>query len=167
MGIENFDTIGDYLRHLRKEKGYSQEQLGEKIGTLGTHVSKWETNRNKITRHYALRLGEVFDVSPNNFDSFDSEKREKERQEKYRNKYTRGVNEEPEIPSPNHNHSADVEDLGDRLKNAINQQGFSGTDRAVLLEYLQERAGSLSEEMRQIQILLQRLIEMEKDHSGE
>ena len=31
------------LMELRKQKGWSQEQLGERIGVIRQNVSKWET----------------------------------------------------------------------------------------------------------------------------
>ena len=43
------DTVkmGKFLKELRKEKGLTQEQLGEKIGVTNKTVSRWE-NGNYI-----------------------------------------------------------------------------------------------------------------------
>lgn len=35
--------IGSFLKMLRKEKGFTQEQLGEKVGVTNKTISKWET----------------------------------------------------------------------------------------------------------------------------
>ncbi len=35
--------IGEKIMRLRQSKGYSQEELGEKLGVSRQAVSKWET----------------------------------------------------------------------------------------------------------------------------
>lgn len=35
--------IGAFLKELRREKGITQEQLGEMLGVSGRTVSRWET----------------------------------------------------------------------------------------------------------------------------
>ena len=35
--------IGEFLKHLRKEKGLTQEQLAEHFYVSGRTVSRWET----------------------------------------------------------------------------------------------------------------------------
>lgn len=35
--------IGKFIAVLRKENGYTQEQLGEKIGVTNKTISRWET----------------------------------------------------------------------------------------------------------------------------
>ena len=35
--------IGKFIAFLRKENGYTQEQLGEKIGVTNKTISRWET----------------------------------------------------------------------------------------------------------------------------
>ena len=35
--------IGKFISELRKEKGLTQEQLGEKVGVTNKTVSRWET----------------------------------------------------------------------------------------------------------------------------
>ena len=34
--------VGSFLKELRKEKGITQERLGEQFGVTGQAVSKWE-----------------------------------------------------------------------------------------------------------------------------
>ena len=36
-------SIGKFIAALRKEKGLTQEQLGEKLGVTNKTVSRWET----------------------------------------------------------------------------------------------------------------------------
>lgn len=38
-------TIGDKIRTLRKEKGFNQTELGERLGVKTNAVSKWECGR--------------------------------------------------------------------------------------------------------------------------
>lgn len=35
-------TIGDKIKHLRKEKGFSQEQLAQELFVSRAAVAKWE-----------------------------------------------------------------------------------------------------------------------------
>ena len=35
--------IGKFIAQLRKEKGLTQEQFGEKVGVTNKTVSRWET----------------------------------------------------------------------------------------------------------------------------
>ena len=35
--------IGQFIAELRKEHGYTQEQLGDKIGVTNKTISRWET----------------------------------------------------------------------------------------------------------------------------
>ena len=39
-------TMGKRIMQLRKEKGYTQEQLAEYIGVTKASVSKWETGQS-------------------------------------------------------------------------------------------------------------------------
>ncbi len=61
------DTIkvGQYLAQLRKEKGLTQEQLGEKLGVTNKTVSRWE-NGNYMPPVDALQqLSELYSLSIN------------------------------------------------------------------------------------------------------
>ncbi len=37
--------IGKFIAELRREKGFTQEQFGEKIGVTNKTVSRWETGK--------------------------------------------------------------------------------------------------------------------------
>ena len=42
--MENKETLGKRIAQLRKAKGYTQEQLAEKVGVSAQAVSKWEND---------------------------------------------------------------------------------------------------------------------------
>ena len=52
---------GLILRELRREKGLSQEELGDLVGTDGNIVSRWERGASNPNLHYMQKLSEVFD----------------------------------------------------------------------------------------------------------
>ena len=57
--------IGIFLGQLRKEKGFTQEQLGEKLGVTNKTVSRWE-NGNYLPPVEVLQLmSELYDISIN------------------------------------------------------------------------------------------------------
>lgn len=56
-------TLGEKLQKLRKERGYSQEVLAEKIGVTRQTISKWELNQSLPDLDFVGRLCEVFHVS--------------------------------------------------------------------------------------------------------
>lgn len=58
-------TTGDKIKELRRAHGYTQEELGEKLGIQRAAVQKYEkgTVRN-IKRDTLLRLAQVLDTTP-------------------------------------------------------------------------------------------------------
>lgn len=40
-----YDTIGGAIKHFRKKQGYTQEQLGKRIGVCQASVAHYEGNR--------------------------------------------------------------------------------------------------------------------------
>ena len=57
--------IGKFLKELRKEKGYTQEALGEKIGVTNKTVSRWETGTYMPPVECLVLLSDIYDVSIN------------------------------------------------------------------------------------------------------
>lgn len=58
-------TIGEKIKNLREEKGYTLEELGEKIGVGKSTVRKWENGMIKnMRRDKIAKLSEVLDCSP-------------------------------------------------------------------------------------------------------
>lgn len=57
--------IGIFLKELRKEKGYTQETLGEKVGVTNKTVSRWETGTYMPPVECLILLSDIYDVSIN------------------------------------------------------------------------------------------------------
>lgn len=55
--------LADKIIKLRKQKGWSQEELAEKMGVSRQAVSKWESAQAIPDVEKILALGELFDVS--------------------------------------------------------------------------------------------------------
>lgn len=61
-------NVGEYIKKLRLEAGYSQEQLGSMLGVQRAAVQKWECGRvQNLKRETIKKLAELFDVSPSSF----------------------------------------------------------------------------------------------------
>ena len=56
---------GEFIAKLRKEKGLTQEQLGDKMGVTNKTVSRWETGKYLPPADILLLMSELFDVSIN------------------------------------------------------------------------------------------------------
>lgn len=56
---------GKFIAELRKEQGFTQEQLGEKIGVTNKTVSRWETGTYLPPAEMLLILSGLFGVSIN------------------------------------------------------------------------------------------------------
>jgi transcriptional regulator with XRE-family HTH domain len=56
-------SLGDKLQELRKNKGWSQEQLSKKIGAHQRYISRYENNVSKPSAETLRKLSEVFDVT--------------------------------------------------------------------------------------------------------
>ena len=59
--------IGDKIKELRVEKGYSQMHLAKLVGVSQKAVDYWERNINEPKASYIILLVEAFDLS---FDEF-------------------------------------------------------------------------------------------------
>ena len=57
--------IGKFIAELRKEQGFTQEQLGDKIGVTNKTISRWETGVYLPPADAMLMMSELFDVSIN------------------------------------------------------------------------------------------------------
>ena len=61
-------NIGAYIKKLRTENGYSQEELGHKLGVQRAAVQKWECGTVKnLKRDTIKKLSEIFNVPPSSF----------------------------------------------------------------------------------------------------
>lgn len=57
--------IGKFIAALRKERGLTQEQLGERLGVTNKTVSRWETGSYMPPIDGFLELSRVLDISLN------------------------------------------------------------------------------------------------------
>jgi DNA-binding XRE family transcriptional regulator len=61
-------TSGENLRVYRELHGFSQQELGERLGGLPKqHISNMETGQRAISKSMAKQLAEVFNVSVEKF----------------------------------------------------------------------------------------------------
>lgn len=58
----DMQKTGTFLKHLRKEKGLTQEQLAEVFGVAGRTVSRWETASNMPDLSMIIQIAEFFNV---------------------------------------------------------------------------------------------------------
>ena len=56
-------ALGDKIRDLRKERNLTQDELGEKVGIHGRHISRIENDHARPTRKVLKRFAEVFEIS--------------------------------------------------------------------------------------------------------
>jgi transcriptional regulator with XRE-family HTH domain len=56
-------TLGERIARLRKQRGYSQVELAERIGILQALVSDYETGKLRLTAEMAVRFALALEVS--------------------------------------------------------------------------------------------------------
>ena len=56
-------TLGERLKDLRKEKGYTLEQVAEKLNTTKVTISRYENNLREPKRETISQLAKLFNVS--------------------------------------------------------------------------------------------------------
>ena len=56
---------GEFIAKLRKDKGLTQEQFGDKMGVTNKTVSRWETGKYLPPADILILMSELFDVSIN------------------------------------------------------------------------------------------------------
>lgn len=65
-------TMGEYIKLLREERGWTQTDLGDRVGVNAAAVNKWEKGRvENIKRPTIAKLAETFGVSPAKLMCFD------------------------------------------------------------------------------------------------
>lgn len=83
-------TVGQKIRQLRKDKGLSQEQLGQQLLVSRQTVSQWEMDETVPTLDNVLRLRQLFGVSVDAILGMEEEPQEAPApRESYRFTYTR------------------------------------------------------------------------------
>lgn len=56
-------TLGERLKDLRKEKGYTLEQVAEKLNTTKVTISRYENNLREPKRETISQFAKLFNVS--------------------------------------------------------------------------------------------------------
>ena len=56
-------NIADRIQYLRKQKGYSQEELADKVGVSRQAVSKWESEQSTPDLEKVIAMSELFEVT--------------------------------------------------------------------------------------------------------
>ena len=57
--------IGKFIAHLRRQNGWTQEQLGEKLGVTNKTISRWETGKYMPDIDKLPELSALFGISIN------------------------------------------------------------------------------------------------------
>lgn len=57
--------IGKFIAELRKEKGFTQERFGERLGVTNKTISRWDTGTYLPPADALLSMSKMFDVSIN------------------------------------------------------------------------------------------------------
>ena len=65
----NQQRTGEFLKHLRKGKGLTQEQLAEHFFVSSRTVSRWETGSNMPDVDMLIELADFYDVDIRETDS--------------------------------------------------------------------------------------------------
>lgn len=55
--------IGEKLRELRKENGWTQQQVADMIGVSRVNYTRYELNRSEPDFDILVRLADLFDIS--------------------------------------------------------------------------------------------------------
>jgi len=66
-------ALGARIKALRKQQGWSQEQLAERVGISTQYVSNIERGKENPTLDLLLRLAEVLRVAPVDIFDFEAE----------------------------------------------------------------------------------------------
>ncbi len=57
------ESIGQRIARIRKERGYTQREVAERIGLIPALVSDYENNKLRLNADMILRFAEVLEVS--------------------------------------------------------------------------------------------------------
>ena len=56
-------TLGEHINSLRKQKGFSQAELGKRINTSGDIIGRYERNEVKPSIEVIVRMADTLEVS--------------------------------------------------------------------------------------------------------
>lgn len=69
-------SLGNHLFHARKKRGFTQEDVADKLGVSRQTVSKWETDETLPDIHQAKRMSVLYGVSLDELLEFDLDVKE-------------------------------------------------------------------------------------------
>ena len=55
--------FGENFRRIRKESGFSQKQVAEKLGIFQSNISDWENDRSRPDYEKLIALANLYEVS--------------------------------------------------------------------------------------------------------
>lgn len=58
----NQEKIGSLMKELRKEKGFTQEQLAEKFNVSSRTISRWENGRNMPDLDILIEMSDFYEI---------------------------------------------------------------------------------------------------------
>jgi len=61
--MQGKESPGHYLRHLRRERGWTQYDLASEVGVTRATVGRWEINAYVPSLRLFFRLTRAFDIS--------------------------------------------------------------------------------------------------------
>ena len=61
--LNHIYKVGNLISKLREEKGFSQSELGSKLGVTNKAVSRWENGRGYPDTSILLKLAEVLEIT--------------------------------------------------------------------------------------------------------
>lgn len=63
--MANYNSmISEWIKEKRIEKGWKQEQLGEKVGVTKTAVSYWESGKRSVSAEMFVSICKALDANP-------------------------------------------------------------------------------------------------------
>lgn len=77
------ETIGKKIRQIRKEKGFSQEELSEKIDISPRHMCTIENGNSFPSIETFIKIAEILDININDFFNLNVENNDNLRAEIY------------------------------------------------------------------------------------
>ncbi len=77
------ETIGKKIRQIRKEKGFSQEELSEKIDISPRHMCTIENGNSFPSIETFIKIAEILDININDFFNLNLESSDNLRAEIY------------------------------------------------------------------------------------
>lgn len=61
------DTLGERIKHVRKDKGLTQKEFAEKLGIARSTLAGYETNQITPSVSIVFKMSKVFDIPTNYF----------------------------------------------------------------------------------------------------